>query len=410
MNVLGIIAEYNPFHNGHIYHIKKAKEMTNADYVILVMSGNFTQTGNIAVLNKFERAKIVCEYGINLVIELPTIYATSSAEYFATGAVNLLDKLGIVNYICFGTEEKDIENLKSIAKIIIDNEKNIYENIRIELKKGITFAKARQITISKYLPTNSEINYTDILSKPNNILGIEYLKALNKLNSTIIPYSLYRDTANHNDTKANDDSSITSATAIRNLLKVNDLENIRKYIPENMYNELIKSKICLNEDMYKLIKYKILTMDKEDLSQINEVTEGLENRIIEANLNSKSYEELVENIKSKRYVETKIRRILINILLGIKKDIFSEAISKNITYAHILSMNGNGKKLLSQISKKSNIELLASINNKLLENIDNKISYLLNLDILASNIHSSISNSDINLDFYNKLSDEKDTQ
>ncbi len=410
MKVLGIIAEYNPFHNGHIYHIKRAKEITGADYTVLVMSGNFTQTGNIAVVNKFERAKIVTKYGIDLVLELPTIYATSSAEYFAYGAVNLLNSLGIVDSICFGAEEKEITNIKAISKIILENENDIYADIKKELKEGITFAAARQIAISKYLPKETDINYAEILSKPNNILGIEYIKALYKLNSNIEPYVLYRDTANHSDTEVDNDKKIASATAIRNLLKSNEIERVKEYIPEEMYDKLINSNICLNQDFYQILRYKIATMSKEEIKEINGVTEGLENKIIDANIHSKNYEELVSNIKSKRYVETKIRRALVNIILDIKKDTFNKCILGNLTYAHVLAMNENGKKIISKISKTSNIPLLTSINDKFIKKLDEDTLGMINIDIKSSNIHSIISNKNLNFDFKNNLNiNEQDT-
>lgn len=407
MKVLGIITEYNPFHNGHKYHIEKSKEITGADYVVLVMSGSFTQAGNIALINKFKRANIAREYGVDLIIELPTLYAISSAEYFAKGAITLLNELGIVDYICFGAEEENIENLKDISNILIQNETNIFELIKNNKNKDLTFPKAREIAISNIFSNLGKLEYLDILSKPNNILGLEYLKSLITLKSNILPYLIKRDNSiDHNDTNISDNNIMfTSATSIRNKLKENINYDLSKYIPKYTIESLNSSKLCFNEDMFQLLKYIITSSSKENLSNIHEVTEGLENRIKEANVISKNYDELVKNIKTKRYTESKIKRILLNILLNITKDFFKKNQEKNISYAHILSMNDNGKFLLSEISKKSKLNIFTSINDKIINDtkIDKDIIDLLNLDIMATNIHSGISGDLLNFDYTNKL-------
>lgn len=407
MKVLGIITEYNPFHNGHKYHIEQAKKITGADYVVLVMSGSFTQTGNIALVNKFKRANIACRYGVDLVIELPTIYATSSAEYFSKGAINLLNELGIIDCICFGAEEESIEKLIDISDILIKNEQQIFKTIKNNTNKDLSFPKARELAISNIFSNLEKSEYLEILSKPNNILGIEYLKSLNILNSNIQPYLIKRDTlVNHNDVNISDtNKSFTSATSIRNKLKEDINSDLSSYIPYYS-NELLKtSKLCFNEDLFNLLKYKISSMNITDLKNIHEVTEGLENRIKETNIISKTYEELVRNIKTKRYTETKIKRILLNILLNITKDFFNENIQNNTTYAHIISLSNNGKILLSEISKKSKLNIFTSINDKILNNskIDKDVIDLLNLDIIATNIHSGISGEYLNSDYTNKL-------
>jgi predicted nucleotidyltransferase len=408
MKVLGIITEYNPFHNGHLYHIQKSKELTKTDFVVLVMSGNFTQSGNIALINKFERAKIACKYGIDLVIELPTVYATSSAEYFAKGAINILNNLGIVDCICFGAEESNIDNLKYLTDILVYKEDLIFKYIKEELKQGINFPKARELAISKILKeTNTDYEkYLDIISKPNNILGIEYLKSLKKLNSNITPYLIERGGSTlHNQEALDGNIHITSATSIRKKLEKNSNFDLSSYIPEYMNNIIKESSICTNNDLFKILKYKITIMSEKDLSEINEITEGLENRIKKANNTSKNYNELVENIKSKRYTETKIKRILIAILLGITKENFKKFNENNISYAHILAMSENGKKLMSEISKKSDSQIFTSIKDEILQNneIDKNILESLNLDILATNTHSIIADNNLNLDYTNRL-------
>lgn len=408
MKVLGIITEYNPFHNGHLYHIQKSKELTGADFVILVMSGNFTQTGNIALINKFERANVACKYGVDLVIELPTIYATSSAESFAKGAINILNTLGIVDCICFGTEESNIDDLKYLADILVYKEDLIFKYIKEELKQGISFPKARELAISKILQENNKDyeKYLDMISGPNNILGIEYLKSLKKLNSNITPYLIKRaGSSGHNQENLDENINITSATSIRNKLKEDLSSDLSMYIPEYMNNVLKESTICTNDDLFKILKYKIAIMTEKDLNNINGITEGLENKIKKANNISKNYNELVKNIKSKRYTETKIKRVLTSILLDITKEKFEKINTNNVSYAHILAMAENGKKLMSEISKKSNIKMFTSINDRKFTNaeIDTDTLECLNLDILATNIYSCISNDNLNLDYTNRL-------
>lgn len=399
MKVLGIITEYNPMHNGHIHHIKKSKEVTNADYVVLVMSGSFTQTGNISMLDKFTKAKIALEYGVDLVIELPTIYATSSSEYFATGAISLLSDLGIVDCICFGSECEDIEILNNIATKLIEMDTQIWNEIKLQDKNN-TFAKSRSNVLSKYL-TEKEFNE---ISKPNNILGIEYIKALKRLNSNITPYIIKRESSSYNEIKLNENAlNFTSATSIRNAIKNNDLQSIEKYVPELILEKLINSNILLNNDMFNLLKYKIINMSKEEIKDINEVIEGLENKLTKSIISSNNYDELIIMIKSKRYIENKIKRILINILLEIKKYSFKVITSNKTNYAHILASNPNGKLLLSNMSKVSKIAVFASLNDKIIAKQNDEIKYMLELDVLASNIHSILTNTNLNKDFTNRI-------
>ncbi len=400
MKVVGIIAEYNPMHNGHIYHINKAKEITDSDYCIAVMSGSFTQAGNISIYDKFSRAKIAINNGVDLVIELPTIFATSSAEHFAFGAVNLLNKLNIVDTICFGSECDNINLLNKVCDILIKEDKQIFENINIHLRKGISFAEARSNTLSQYL-TDEQIC---ILSKPNNILGIEYLKNLKLLNSKIEPYIIKRECSDFNEAILNsNNANFTSATSIRNCVQSNKIDLLNRYVPIDTYNLIKTKKASFNEDLYNILKYKIISSNLESLNKIVEVTEGLEYKIIKELNNSQNYEEFIKNIKSKRYQLSKIKRMLINILLSITKEDFKYAKENKIAYAHILSCSNRGKLLLSKIAKNSNIDLITSINEKILNNLSKDTKKYLDYDIFSSNIHSLITNEKIQKDYTNKL-------
>lgn len=386
MKIVGIIAEFNPFHNGHKYLIKKAKETTNADIVICIISGNFTQLGNISIIDKFKRAKIAIENGADAIIELPTIYATASSQYFAFGAVNILNSLNCIDYLCFGSETANIEELKNIANKLIANEKEIWKIIQEELKNGISFASARQNAISDFLSAQE----LAISSLSNNILAIEYIKSLIKLKSNITPIAI----------KRKKQENITSATNIRQMLYENN-NDVYNYLP---YKETSFDKALFNDNFYKIVQYNIISRGKEYIKNINEVTEGLENKIYNAINVSANYEEFIHNIKSKRYQLSKIKRILIYILLDISKEDFLELNNNSNIYIHLLAINNNIKNsLLSLINKKAKCKIFTSINDKLLNSQSEIVKKSLLLDIKATNIYSILSDQNINKDYTNKL-------
>ena len=383
MKIVGIIAEFNPFHNGHKYLIEKAKEVTGADTVLCIMSGSFTQLGNIALVDKIKRAKIALQNGVDVVLELPTIYSTASSEYFARGAVTILNSLHCIDYLCFGSETADIEELKQIANKLIFNDRAIWEGITDELRNGLSFAVSRQNAISKFL-TQYE---TDISSLSNNILAIEYIKTLIELKSTIVPIAI----------KRTEQENVTSATNIRNLLEKK--EYVGNYIPGVLPENLV-----FNKEMYTLLKYTIVSKGVNYISKINEVTEGLENKIYSELNNSKSYDEFIQNIKSKRYQLSKIKRIMINILLDITKEDFISLNTDSNVYAHILAIKEDRKKeILSYMNQYANIPILTSINDDVIKNLSTTVGNSISLDIQSTNIHSIISNENINKDYTNKI-------
>ena len=373
-------------HNGHKYLIEKAKQITGADVAICLMSGNFTQAGNIALKDKFTRAKIAIENGFDAVIELPTIFATSSAEFFASGAINILNGLGCIDYLCFGSETGNISTITDIAKKIIKNNDNIWDNITESMKEGISFAKAREYAISKYL-SKDEIAISCL---PNNILAIEYVKSLLKQKSTIVPIAIKREENNE---------CITSATIIREMIE--NRNDISKYVLN--YTTILDNS-QLNNNMYNLIKYAILSKEKDQIKNINGVTEGLENKLYDEINNSNNYNEFIQNVKSKRYQLSKIKRILINIMLEISKEDFLNLNTDKNCYAHIININSSLKnELLSKLNKSSNIPVITSLNNNIINNLNDTIRKSLLLDVKASNIYSILSNDKINRDFTNKL-------
>ena len=398
MKVLGIIAEYNPMHTGHIYHINEAKKITNSDYVIAIMSGSFTEQGNIAMLDKFTRAKEAINSGVDLVIELPTIYAVSDGGSFANKAIQILNDLNIVDSICFGAETDNISKLNNIANTIVVNEEKIWNDIKENLKKGISFANARNEALKIFLK-DDEIN---LVNTPNNILGIEYLKSIITLNSNITPYCIKRESNDFNDNIITQE--YTSSTSIRKYLEDGkDIQNISEYISKNTLNSILNSKVLFNKDIFEILKYKIITMFNEKLRNIYGITEGLENKIQSEIIDSYTYEDFIFKLKSKRYELSKIKRMLIHILLDTTKEDFEKLKDSNSNYAHILAFNHEKKEILSYISKNSKIPILTSINDNTLAKLTQKQRKLIDYDLKASNIYSILNETKLNQDYTNML-------
>ena len=398
MNITGIITEYNPFHNGHLYHLREAKKNTNADAIICVMSGNFVQRGGPAIIDKWKRTEMALNNGVDLIIELPTYYAVSSAEFFAKGSVSILHNLGIVNNLFFGSECGDVDKLTALSKILVNEDTQLKSLIKEHLAKGDTFAKAREKSLIQYLK-DEEVN--KIITSSNNILGIEYIKSILRLNSTITPSTLKREGSNYND--KNLSNSFSSATAIRELLKnKNSLENLKNLIPKESYEIFSKLQdenypLVFDEDMFKFIKYKIQT-NCINFNNLYEITEGLENKLLKEITSSNSYEDFILKVKSKRYTYSKISRILTHIYLGLDSNTFLNIDNPNNLYARVLGFNNRGREVLSLIKRNSSIPLITKVprftNNPLLQfdiqataayaNLNNKINP--NKDYLQSPI------------------------
>ncbi len=390
MNIVGIIAEYNPMHNGHIYHIEQAKKLTNADYVIVIMSGSFTEQGNIATLDKFTRAKIAIECGADLVLELPTVYATSSAENFAKGAVNILNELGCVTHIAFGAEEQDIEKLEKIARVKIKYADEILEKKKTYLKDGIPYASAEYLAIMDFV--NADLK--NILEEPNNLLGVEYIKALISSRSQIKPVLVHREKTNHKDDKIELNSIYASSTAIREALKTST-NNVISSVPENTYKALEKYGFKLNSSMWEILKFSVLKLGKEGLKNIQDVSEGLENKLYDELLSSSSYDEYIFNVKSKRFTLSRIKRICTYILLGITKEKYANLC--NVHYARVLKVKENTSALLSLISKSTKIAYIPKVTDEILNNLNETEKESIYLDILANNISHNMNEDYTNI-------------
>ncbi len=367
MKIAGIIAEYNPFHNGHLYHIEQTKKNLKADYTVVVMSGNFVMRGEPALFNKFLRAKSAVTGGADLVIELPVPYALSSAEYFAEGGVRILESLKGIDYLSFGSETGNIEALTAIAdKLLCEKTKKA---IRENSKAGIPVFSAMAKEFGE--------EENEILKTPNNILAVNYIKALKKINSSITPYSVKRKMADYNDISAN--GNFISATGMREYLKAG--KDISPYIPEASYSLIKDYEPVFEEEFDKILAYALRIKTSEDFLKYADVSEGLENLLIKSVREVFTVKETAEYLKSKRYAYTRIKRILFNILLDIPKG----EREKKPEYARVLGFNEKGKELMSYLNKKSEIPL---ITNPVREHYEKY--HGLSYDLKAADIYSII--------------------
>ncbi|WP_270646506.1 nucleotidyltransferase [Paeniclostridium hominis] len=396
MKILGLIVEYNPFHNGHLYHLKKSLEITNSTHSIAVMSGNFLQRGEPALFDKYKRAEMAVSNGVDLVVELPTLYACQSAEIFAHGAITLLNSLNCIDSLCFGSEHGDIDLLVEISKILINEPDKFKTLLKRNLDEGILFALARSKALSEYMLNHTNLNIdenklNDVLSTSNNILGIEYIKSLLKHKSTIRPYSITRIQADYNSETI--ESNICSATAIRKTLKeYNTLNSISNVVPIKTF-ELISKSIDNNfnpmfDEYYFDTIRELVIRDLNILNSYFDVNEGIENKIYKSVFSCKNIFELQQSIKSKRYTLTKVKRILNNILLGITKDDMNTV--KNIMklpYVRILAFNDKGREIIKQIKLNSEIKIINKFSNVNFED-DKVFETLIKYDIKATNMYN----------------------
>ncbi len=361
MKILGIIVEYNPFHNGHLHHLKVAKELTSSDFVIAIMSGNFVQRGEPSCIDKFSRTKIALEAGIDLVIELPTLFASASAEFFSFGAIKILSSLNSVDCICFGAETDDIQAMSNVADILLNQPEDFTRALKQNLELGMSFPRARSLALKEY---------SNILEQPNNILGIEYIKALKRLNSSIVPYAIQRKSVDHNSEYILD--NITSATNIRKLLKSGQLEILKKVMPDYVYNIISslypKNKICELNDFSHMLQYKLKSTNKNELKTIFGMIEGLENRLTSCASNYFNINEILDKLKTKRYTHTNLQRLLIHTILDIKTSDINNVIHGNDLYARVLGFKKESTELLRVITNNSSIPIITNINDFSKEN------------------------------------------
>lgn len=341
MKILGIIVEYNPFHNGHIYHIQKAKEITQCDYVIAVMSSSFVQRGEPAIIDKWQRSRMALDYGVDLVIELPFVYSCQSADYFAKGAIKLLNAIGVTD-ICFGSEDGHIQTFLDIAYAIVEHETQYNQIVKELMNQGLRYPYACNKALQQILHKQ--------ITTPNDLLGLSYVKEIVSCHYHMTPHCITRTNQYHDTTL----SSVASASAIRKAIFKH--VNISHTLP---YSESYNKDVYCLENFFPYLKYQILTSSLEELKQYHMVDEGLENILMKNITKVSSMEELVQSLLSKRYTKPRIQRMLIHILMKNTKEDIQKAM--DIDYIRILAMNNHGKKYLNIIKKQCPYHLVTHI-------------------------------------------------
>lgn len=358
---LGIIAEYNPFHNGHWYHLQKIKESYPNEEIILVLGGNFTERGEPSIIDKWKKSEIALKAGIDLVVELPFVFATQSADFFSYGAIKILEELK-VDKLIFGSETNNIEELKIIAECQINNQE-FDQLVKIYSKLGENYPTA--LSKSVYDLTGKKID------APNDLLGVSYIKTILKNNIQITPISIKRADNYH----SKEIQEISSATAIRKALK--NRIDIKISVPKFVFSYLQKlEKLHFQEEYFPLLKYKIIT--EENLEKYQTVDEGMDKKLKKIIRECSNYEELLQKLKTKRHTYNKLSRMLLHILVGLKKE-FAKT-HQEIEYIRILGFNHKGRKYLNKIKKEVHIKIISKF--------EKNHSTILDLELKATEIYS----------------------
>lgn len=391
MKITGIIAEYNPFHNGHKYHIEQAKRLTMADAVVVVMTGNFTQRGTPAIIDKYERAKMALMNGADVVLELPSCYACGSAEYFADGAIALLDSLGCVDYVCFGTECGDIEVLRPIAEMFANETEEFKQILRAELKNGNPYPRARNIALTHCIPNFAENE--NVIGDPNNILAIEYMRSIIKRGSKMKPLGIKRTGSDYHAQRF-DNTMYASAIALRQSLdSQGSLSLIKGQVPDSVY-EILETKYekiypIFPRDFSAMLNYKLLVEESHGYTSFVDINEDLSDRILHHIYKSYDYEQLCEVLKTKNLTYARVSRLLCHILLNLRKaDMENYRSSGTVFYARVLGFRQESE-ALSVISKNSSVPVITKVSDgKLLPTEVAQKQFA--RDILATHIYESV--------------------
>lgn len=383
MKVAGIIAEYNPFHKGHEYHISKTRETTGADYVIAVISGDFVQRGEPSVISKYHRTRQALLGGADLVIELPIVYATAGAEKFARGGISMLDALQVVDFVSFGTETDDLGKMSQLAKLLSAEPPEFKEELNKRLKAGETFPAAREAAVRLCLGDSPEI--AEILNSPNNILALEYMKSLKTLGSKMEPVAVLRAGDGYNDSASG--TGFASATGIREkLLAEGPAQELAEFVPEAVMEDFKESYgkefpiTC--DDFVDLVGYKVKSLLAEgaDLGDFEDLSEEIANRLGKLDITWVSYGEVCEALKTKQYTYGRISRSLIHILLGIKE------VPETCGYARILGMRKEASELVRRISDISGIPVITKP-SKAREVLEGEALSCFEKDVFASELY-----------------------
>ncbi len=415
MRTVGLITEYNPFHNGHLHHLRESLRVTGADVSVAVMSGHFLQRGEPALVDKWVRAEMALTAGVDLVVELPLPWAASSAPDFARGAVQALDALG-VDSLCFGSEVGEVEPLQHCADFLYDHDSIVAQKTSKLLRQGMNYPQARAQILTELLPEELD---SAALAAPNNILGIEYLKALQQIESTIQPKTIKRIGAGYHDTKIGLDG-IASATGIRK--KLAEAEPIGDLLPAAV-SQLLQRAVAaggiFSADNYFRLLLAQAFRNPAEVVNFWLVENGIENRLLSAAENSSSLEELLVGLKSRQLTRTRIQRMLVSLLLGMDKKVIPQLFSVGPRYLHLLAVSEQGRQFLASSRKQRKIPLVQNFSRvyALLkryygaESIEyNLASQQLELELRATRIYTLLlhkySGNMRNRDFYEQLKTE----
>ncbi len=397
MTILSIISEYNPFHLGHKYHIDKSIEKTKANYVLSVMSGNFVQRGEPAFLDKWSRAQAAINSGVDLVLELPFIYASQRAETFANGSIRLLNNLNIVDYVSFGAEEKSLNNLSKISQVLASEPEDFNKLLNKYIGENFAYPLARSRALQDYLAI-SEVD--GILRSSNNILAIEYLKALKKTGSKIKPVLINRLGEDYNSLSKS--KKFMSATGIRHEVLTSGIDSVEDYIPCSSANSLRLFKSTYSDfnslDKYEPILIYLLRNEIFNKSVVD-ATDDLIIRLVNNSRKYSSLDEIIKSTVSKTYTLSRVKRILVHILLGLTKEKFYELDKTGPGYARVLASNSKGLELLSMIKKNSKVEIIS--NFKSYHKLTNeKVKEIICFDKTSTDIYfSSLDKKVYNMDY-----------
>ena len=378
MKIGGIVAEYNPFHNGHKYQVEKSKELGEWTHVVAAMRSNYVQRGETALISTWARAEMAVKNGVDLVIEIPTLWSTSFAQRFALGGVSLLDSLGCVDMLSFGSECGDIDELIECKNAI--NSDAVTERLKENLDFGLSFASAR----AEALRTVYGNRFFDILEEPNNTLGIEYLQALDKLDSSIVPMTIKRVGASHDSIIRSE--NFACASDIRSMMLGGGRE-WEMFVPQSVVDiyrreEENNRAPCPNSKLEFSILCCMRQLSAEDIGLSPDVSEGIEYRIHDAALKASSLEELYQLAKTKRYSHARIRRIVLHAFMGFVADDYKE----NPPYIHVLAMNEKGKEILKEAKDKAKKPIVTKASD--FDTLDDYGRHVFALEDMCTDVYS----------------------
>lgn len=399
MHITGIITEYNPFHNGHLYQIEQIKKKYPNGYIVIVMSGNFAQRGIPCITDKFTRAEMALASGVDMVLELPVVYATASAERFAQAAVNILHQSGIVDTICFGSETPYLKEMVLLAELLLEEPTELSHSIKSFLAQGESYPRARLYALINYIrDTQKTISLssdalTELLTQPNNILSIEYLKALKLYNTSIEPFAIERKTSHYHD--INIDHTIASATAIRHQVALKDFDKITYAMPSSAFNLLkptLQNPVALDH-FSSIFHYKMIMSELEDLYAIWDAPKNLCHSLYHAAHTFTNLSALIDEVTSKTYSRATVQRTIMHLLLEIKTTDMLNLENVNwIPYIRVLSCKKTSRNLLAHLYTNANVPVITGL-GKSISHLNPLSKTLLSYDLKASKLYGLLSNN-----------------